>query len=196
MERMRKEHEKVFGSDIKATPQVLKNKPHLANQLPYTTAVLKEALRLFAPAGTFRGGTPEAHLRNPKTNEKYPTNGMGCIILHDALHRHPDHWPQPDAFLPERWLVGPDHPLYPPKHAWRPFEYGSRNCIGQTLVMLDCKVALVLVIREFEVRDAYEEWDNLNGSKGVKTVAGERAYQVSKGSMHPADGFPCRIYLR
>lgn len=196
MERIRKEHDDVFGGEISKAPQLLKDHSQLINQLPFTTAVIKETLRLFPPAAAFRGGLPGVSLRNPKGSEKYPTEGCGIWVMHNAIHRNPEYWPEPAKFLPERWLVGPEDPLYPPKWGWRPFEYGSRNCVGQTLVMLDIKVTLVMVIREFDVKDAYDEWDRLNGTTGIKTMDGERAYQVARGSDHPVNGFPCRVMMR
>jgi cytochrome P450 len=199
MKRVRKEHEEVFGTDVSRLPETIKANPHLTNRLPFTTAVIKETLRLFPPAASFRGGQPNSPLRHPDSDNpiKYQTSSVGVWIVHDALHRHPSYWPEPHSFIPDRWLVESSHPLYPTsKWAWRPFEHGSRNCPGQTLVMLDIKVTLAMVVREFNVRDAYEEWDKLMGSKGLKTVQGERAYQVSKGSLHPADGFPCRVSIR
>ena len=98
--------------------------------------------------------------------------------------------------MPEQWLVGPEDPLYPPKSGWRPFEHGPRNCLGQTLVYLDAKTVLVMTAREFNIVDAYEEWDSLYPSKGIKHVNCERAYQISQAGAHPADGFPCRVRVR
>ncbi|KAK7183007.1 hypothetical protein DPSP01_006044 [Paraphaeosphaeria sporulosa] len=195
--RLRDEHTKVFGPDVSTAPSALRANPRLINQLPFTTAVIKETLRLFPPAGGFRGGEPGTYITDSH-GKRYPTEGTGLNVLHNCIHRNPRYWPQPDAFVPERWLVGPEHELYPrTKGAWRPFEYGTRNCPGQTLVMLDAKVTLVLVAREFDVRDAYGEWDAENRREGgVKDVDGERAYQVGKGSAHPSDGFPCRIEQR
>ena len=37
--------------------------------------------------------------------------------LHAELHRHPKYWPRLDDFLPERWLVEPEHKLFPNKEA-------------------------------------------------------------------------------
>jgi cytochrome P450 len=195
LERIRAEHDEVFGRDLCETPQLLKERPQLVNQLPFTTAVIKESLRLFPPAGAFRGGLPNVDLEG-SNGERYPTDGVSVWVLHDVIHRHPDYWPRPTEFLPERWLVGPGHLLYPPKWGWRPFEYGTHNCIGQSLVMLDVKVTLVMTLREFDIRDAYAEWDHLHPVKGIKTVDGERAYQISAGSSHPADGFPCHVSIR
>jgi hypothetical protein len=56
----------------------------------------------------------------------------------------------------------------------------------------------VLTLREFDIKNAYEEWDRKYPSKGMKTALGERAYQVTGGGggQHPANRYPCRIAIR
>lgn len=193
--RIRAEHDEVFGPDLSNTANLLTKQAHLTNQLPYTLAVIKEALRLFPAASAMRGGLPGVDLHDAH-GRRYPTAGMNIWVLHNVLQRHPDYWKDADAFIPDRWLVGPDDPLYPVKGAWRPFEFGPRNCVGQTLVILDVKIALVMTIREFDIHPAYDEWDRTHPNQGIKTVNGERAYQISSGGAHPADGFPCKVSLR
>jgi Cytochrome P450 len=195
MSKIRAEHDEVFGTDLSRVTTLLREQPHLINQLPYTLAVMKEVLRLFPPAAALRGGLPGVELHDSDGN-RYPTAGMNIWVLHNALQRNPRYWKDADAFLPERWLVGTEDPLYPIKGGWRPFEFGPRNCVGQTLVTLNIRIVLVMTIRRFDVRDAYNEWDRLHPSKGIKRVNGERAYQISSGGAHPADGFPCKVSLR
>jgi len=52
-----------------------------------------------------------------------------------------------------------------------------------------------MTLREFDILPAYDEWDKSNPTKDLKTVFGERAYQISSGAAHPADGFPCKVSL-
>lgn len=177
------------------TASALREQPFLLNQLPYTTAVIKEALRLFPPASAMRGGDPGVQLKDDRGN-LYPTDSMNIWILHSALQHHPSYWPEPLSFLPERWLANPEDPLYPVKGGWRPFEHGPRNCLGQTLAMQDVKITLALTVREFDICNAFDEWDRLHPTTKVKHVNGERAYQTQSGGAHPADGYPCRISLR
>lgn len=57
-------------------------------------------------------------------------------------------------------------------------------------------MVLALTARDFTVTDAYEECDASCGArKGLKTVNGERAYQIQMGSARPSDGFPARVKL-
>ena len=193
--RIRAEHDEVFGANLMQVQSMLLEAPQLVNKLSYTNAVMKEALRLFPPANAIRGGESGAVLQD-SNGRSYPTEGTNVLVVHLALQRNPQYWKDPTSFIPERWLVGPEDPLYPPKGAWRPFEYGPRNCVGQTLVVQDIKAVLAMTVREFDIRPAYDEYDKLHPTKEVKIVAGERAYQIASGAAHPADGFPCKVSLR
>lgn len=191
--RIVEEHNRVLGRDFgQAAPQITDN-PHLLNQLPYTLAVIKETLRLYPPASSIRNGEPGFSVTTPD-GRQCPTEGLLVWSNHVAIHRNPDFWQQPDDFLPERWIVEKDDPLVPAaKGAWRAFEYGPRNCIGQELAMLEVKLVLALTLREFTIESAYDEWDKMKLPKGPKTVNGDRAYQILFGAAHPSDGFPCRV---
>ena len=193
LDQVRVEHDGVFGSDLSQISSVVEENPHALNQLPFTVAVIKEAMRLFPAASSTRKGEPGFFLE--ENDRYYPTEGFIVWSLHQAIHREPLYWPEPDAFIPERWLVNKDDPLYPVKGAWRGFEFGPRNCIGQELAMLEMKLVMVMTLREFDVRSSYDEWDRIRVKLGPRTVSGERAYQVLDGTTRPADGFPCRVLM-
>ena len=61
--------------------------------------------------------------------------------------------------------------------------------------MTGLKVVLAVVLRDYNIRSAYEEWDHLGlrRAKGPKAVNGERAYQVVLGSAQPSDDMRCRV---
>lgn len=197
LEKLVQEHDSIFGTDIKVVSDLIKENSILLNQLPYTTAVIKETLRLFPPASSIRHGMEGVDLVDEEGNI-YPTENCMVYILHLPIQHDPKYWVRPKEFLPERWLAQPGDELYcDTKGAWRPFEHGPRNCIGQAMVMLELKIILTMVVRELEVRDAYGEWDEkFKSKKGIREVDGERAYQVDGGAAHPADGFPCRVKFR
>ncbi|KAL4801043.1 N-alkane-inducible cytochrome P450, partial [Aspergillus venezuelensis] len=193
--KIRAEHDEVLGRDLSNTATLVAEKPESIYKLPYTLAVIKETLRLFAPANGLREGRPDVTLRDKKTGTTYPTDGFAIWILHHAIHRNPQHWPEPHAFIPDRWLVEPNHPLYPPPGAWRPFEHGQRDCLGQTLALLDIQVTLLMTVREFDFKDQYAEWDRQHPKHGLNTVFGERAYMIQAGAGRPAQGMPCKVSL-
>ncbi|OOF93977.1 hypothetical protein ASPCADRAFT_398340 [Aspergillus carbonarius ITEM 5010] len=195
--KVRAEHDQVFGSTTSVATQI-KQHPETINHMPYTLAVIKETLRLFPPANGLRLGTPGASLTDPNSpdGKTFPVEGCSIWLVHTAIHRNAGYWPKPHEFIPDRWLVEPGHDLYPPTGGWRPFERGARDCVGQNLAFLGIKITLAMAVREFDFDSQYEEWDRENPGFGdVRTMFGERAYPVAKGSAHPAQGYPCRVRL-
>ncbi|ORX98676.1 aflN/ verA/ monooxygenase [Clohesyomyces aquaticus] len=198
---LRAEHDSVFGPetrmDVSATAEAITQNPNLLNALPYTLAVIKESLRLFPPASAMRVGKPDITIVDDD-GKVFPTDGCWVWTTQLILHRNARYFHDPDAFLPERWLVGPEDPLYPPKGAWRPFEFGPRNCLGQTLALTEMKIVLALTVRRFEMQPAYDLWDKKHGIKGRRFVGGNRAYQVEGGGggAHPSERYPCTVTVR
>lgn len=189
--KTRAEHDTVLGSDPTQALARLTENPNLLNQLPYTQAILKEILRLYPAAATARKGFPDTILTHPDTGKRYPTDGFLLWSASWLTHRHPDYWERPDEFLPERWLAKEGEPLHPRKNAWRPFELGPRNCIGQELAQLELRAILAMTLRELDFEPVYEE--------NAPQALGERAYQVMGiGDItgHVKDGFPVRVKLR
>ncbi|KAI1456055.1 cytochrome P450 [Annulohypoxylon moriforme] len=193
LSKIRTEHDEVFGRNIAACPGMITENPSILNSLPYTLAVIKETLRLFPPANGIRQGCKDLVLKDRDGNE-YPTEGCGVQINHLGIHRNPECWPRPLEFLPERFLVGPDHELYPAKGAWRVFEHGIRNCTGQAFVLKEVKAFLTLVCREFDFQECYDEV--YAGEKiDLTNVDNEKAYLIEHGAAHPRGEFPCRVSL-
>jgi cytochrome P450 len=206
LRKLREEHDQVFGKVPSEAAKILKENPNLLNSCRLTIAVIKEALRLYGPARSIRSGLPGITITDLQGN-KHPMHYVGANILHQALHLNHRVWPKTEEFLPERFLVGPEHELYPNTLAFRPFEQGPRNCIGQTLVWNELKIALVLTCRELDIKDAYADFDAQRESnmgllertkqwmfgKPSTTLHGERAYQTDSGGLHPVDGYPCYV---
>ena len=184
---VRAEHASVLSPDPLKTASLITSSPFLLNKLPYTLAVIKETLRLYPAVSSTRAGEPFFHVRDD-TGRLFPTDGFLVWANPLPIHRNPTYWDRPDECIPERWLVPPGDPLYPVKGAWRPFEHGPRNCIGQELAMLEMKVMMVMVVRRFEIEVAYGE---VKGGKGVRTVYGERGYQIQRAQ--PSEDLPCRV---
>lgn len=197
MAKLRAEHDAILGPDPEKAGSKLSENPALLNQLTYTLAVIKETLRIFPVVSSPRGGLRDFILSDSK-GLRFPTEHCLVWAVHHGLHHNPLWWPRVDEFIPERFLGDDERPaeLRPPKNAWRPFEIGPRACIATELVMTELKVVLALTAREFELKEAFAEWDGVNKPKGVKTVDGERAYQIQLGSAHPVDGLPVRIFAR
>ena len=185
--RVRAEHVSIIGQDASRAASVITSDPFLLNKLPYTLAVIKETLRMYPAVSSIRTGEPDFSVRD-NAGRLFPTNGFLVWANQQPVHRDPNYWKRPDNFLPERWLVTPSDPLYPIKGAWRAFEHGPRNCIGQELAVLEMKVIMVMTVRTFKVELMYDELDY---SEGIRTVYGQRGYQIQRAQ--PSDDLPCRV---
>lgn len=199
LSRVRAEHDNVLGPDPSETATRISNDPFLLNKLPYTTAVIKESMRLFPAASTTRSGEPNFTICDPRNGLRYPADPSMLIwLVSHACQHDPAFWPRADEFLPERWLASEDDELHPKRGAWRPFEYGPRACIGKELSMIELRIVVCLVARSFEICAVYDELDAKADRSGdrakgttVRVVDGERAYQVGKGE--PSGFLPCRV---
>lgn len=190
--KVRAEHDSVFGPKIGAAASILFSQPLLLNKLTYTLAVIKESLRMYPTVAALRDGQPGFFISS-ESGQRLPTNH--CVIWgdHYGTQNNPRYWARSKEFLPERFLVSEGDELYPPKNAWRPFERGPRNCIGQELALTEIKVVLALTIRDFDFKDDYEKFDELKKNLKGWNVNGQRAYMMRRAGGHPADYYPCKV---
>lgn len=191
LKRVQQEHTDVFGPDVTQTAAKIRESPHLLNQIPITTGVIKESLRLFPPVPPSRQGERGFSIKDSQ-GRVYPTGDFLVFVCTQMIHHDEAYWPDAMSFNPDRWLVEPDDPLYPVKGAWRGFEHGPRNCIGQELAMLEMKIGLVMISRRFSFQPAYDEIDAKLGTPSPN-IHGEQAYQVE--SLQPRGDMPVRVEL-
>jgi cytochrome P450 len=115
-------------------------------ELPLTTAVLKEAMRLYPSAPIMGRLSVE---EDDLMGHRVPP-GTNVVVVPWTIHRHPDFWQDPLVFDPTRYTGGP-RPEPSHRYAWMPFGGGPRACIGQHFSMVEAVLALALVLREHRV---------------------------------------------
>jgi cytochrome P450 family 110 len=142
--------------------------PMAIAKLPYLDAVCKETLRIY----------PVAMLTFPRTVLE-PTELMGyklevgqvlmgCIYL---LHQREDIYPEPQQFKPERFLEREFDP-----YEFFPFGGGKRRCIGEALAMLELKLVLATIVREYNLELASDR-PEIPARRGV-TLAPKQGVQM------------------
>lgn len=193
--RIRAEHDSILGQDENAAADLIKTNPHILNKLEYTLAVIKETLRLFPAASAPRAGSKDIFLRDPKTGEMWPTEGYLVWLVHHGVHYNEDVWgPTATLFDPERFMPGRSGEV--PEGAFRPFETGPRNCLGQNLALLEARVVLALTCRKFEFDLKLGEESGRRArmwTEGKQDVGGEELYQVLIGAAKPREGMPVKV---
>ncbi|WP_395846433.1 cytochrome P450 [Cystobacter fuscus] len=116
-----------------------------AERLVYTSAVIKESMRLYPPVWmTARESLQECELGGYRM-----AAGVSLALSPWVPHRDPRWFADPDAFRPERWLDGSLEGL--PKFAYLPFGGGARLCMGASLAKLALVLVLATVARRYRL---------------------------------------------
>lgn len=114
--------------------------PDDLHNLPYTDAVLTEAMRVYPPVYLIgREATCDLELGGYRVRK-----GTTIFMSQWVSHRDPRYFgPDPEAFRPERWLDGLAKRI--PKYAYYPFGGGPRVCIGNTFALMEAAIMLATV---------------------------------------------------
>ncbi|CAB4387303.1 unnamed protein product [Rhizophagus irregularis] len=115
------------------------------NSLEFLNCVVKETLRLHSPAVMIRRTNIKDKVFG---NYLIPKNTIIMISI-SGLHKSPEIWgPTAAEFDPKRWL---DSTLTEnvSNLNFLPFSAGARSCIGNKLALVEFKVILSILIRNF-----------------------------------------------
>nr|CAD7407609.1 unnamed protein product [Timema poppensis] len=147
------ELEEIFGhSDREPTLQDLRN-------MKYLERCIQETLRLFPSAPAIgRKLQEDLHL-----GENIIPAGCEVLIPIITVHRMKEHYPNPNKFNPDNFL--PDRVQERHPYVYIPFSAGPRNCVAQKFAMIESKVIISTVLRQFrlepitQLRDINLTWN-------------------------------------
>lgn len=109
--------------------------------LKYTTACIKESMRLLPPVlGTGRLLTEPLTLKCGVTLQ--PGTSVGCSTL--ATHHNPALWDDPETYNPDRFV---DKRI--DMYTFFPFSVGNRNCIGNNFALNEIRVVMCQLLRRY-----------------------------------------------
>ncbi|KAI0344071.1 cytochrome P450 [Trametopsis cervina] len=133
LRKIRAEQDEVRGGDSEK-PLTLE----MMDQMPYLRAMVRETLRVKPPVTM----VPYKATKAFPISEDYtvPAGSMVIPSFYPALH-DPEVYPDPDAFLPERWL-DPESPANTNPKNYLTFGSGPHKCIGLEYAMMN--IGLVL----------------------------------------------------
>ncbi|XP_063930010.1 cytochrome P450 6a2-like [Zophobas morio] len=117
------------------------------NEMKYLEQVLDETLRMYPPL-------PNLNRRCTKNYTLRDTNvvveeGTSLLISALGLHMDPEYYPDPEKFDPERFNEENKNARHPFVHL--PFGDGPRNCIGLRFGLMQSKIGIITVIKNFHL---------------------------------------------
>jgi len=136
-EKLRSELDRVLGG---RTPEF----SDLA-ALPYIDSVIKESMRLYPPAWSLaRTVVSDIEVRG----FRIPA-GSNIVMSQWIMHHDPRYFPEPEKFVPERWLEERSRKL--PRFAYFPFGGGPRQCIGAAFATMEANLLLATIAQRFRL---------------------------------------------
>ncbi len=115
-------------------------------QLPYTAAVFTESLRMRPPVPMMVRVAAEAD----RVGDVGVSPGMRVAVSALGIHHHPEFWPNPNTFDPERFMGAVERQPC----SFIAFSAGSRSCIGSRLAMIEAPIVLARVLQRFRLLPA------------------------------------------
>ena len=132
--RLREEQDRVLGG---APPTI----DQMERELPYLDMVVDEVLRLYPPAWI----GPRRAVRDFEFGGYAVPRGAYVNYVSWASHRLPEVFPEPEAFVPERFARERKAEL--PRGAYVPFGGGKRVCIGKRFGLIEVKLVTTMLLQ-------------------------------------------------
>lgn len=114
--------------------------------LPFTLAVFEESMRLYPSAPII----PRLTQRDTTLGGHHLPGGSRVLVNLYNVHRHPDHWADPEAFSPERFIAERRKERH--RYAYVPFGAGPHLCIGKHFALLEAHLLLAAIVGRYELR--------------------------------------------
>jgi cytochrome P450 len=116
-----------------------------AARLEFTRRVIEESMRLYPPVWV----VPRQVVADDEIGGfRIPARSL-AILCPFVTHRHPAIWERPDAFDPDRFA--PERSAERSKYAHFPFIAGPHQCIGAEFAMLEMRLIVAMVLREYDL---------------------------------------------
>ena len=166
--RLHEEQDRVLGGE---TPTALQ----LEKEMPYLDMTLDEVLRLYPPAWI----GPRRAVREFEFGGCTVPEGAYVNYCSWASHRLPEVFPQPEAFIPERFARERKAAL--PRGAYVPFGGGSRICIGKRFGQTEVKLVATKLLQRLRIESLPGRTVSIRQMPTLSPVGGLRMRIFSRG---------------
>jgi cytochrome P450 len=136
--RLQAEQDEVLKGEV---PDI----DRLEREMPYLDMVLDEVLRLYPPAWI----GPRRAVRDFEFGGYAVKRGAYVNYCSWASHRIPEVFPDPEAFIPERFARERKAAL--PRGAYVPFGGGRRICIGKRFGQTEVKLVATMLLQQLRL---------------------------------------------
>jgi cytochrome P450 len=143
------QHPEIAGRLQEETRHALGGRTPTAQDLDgveYAHMVFEEAMRLYPPAWIIG----RRALGADQFGEIRILPGTVIAISPYTLHRHLGFWEDPEVFDPQRFT--PERSAGRHRFAYIPFGGGPRQCIGNTLSLIEARLILSMVAQRFDLQ--------------------------------------------
>ena len=137
--------EKLWGEQDRVLGDAIPDIDKLEREMPYLEMVLDEVLRLYPPAWI----GPRRAVRDFEFNGHSVKRGAYVNYCSWASHRIPEVFPEPEAFIPERFTRERKAAL--PRGAYVPFGGGRRICIGKRFGQTEVKLVATMLLQRLRL---------------------------------------------
>jgi cytochrome P450 len=143
------QHPEIADRLAEALDQTLAGRPagHKdLNSVPYLKQVVQESMRIYPPVWAVGRRSQQAEVFG---DYEIPAQSYIAIVPY-ALHRHPEFWPDPERFDPDRFQPNPSESRH--SYCYLPFAAGPRACIGLGMAMLEIQLVLAQIVQRYRIK--------------------------------------------
>ncbi|KAG0238511.1 hypothetical protein BGW41_008162 [Actinomortierella wolfii] len=173
LKRLREELDLVTANNEPGTIPLHDQIRHCA----YLTACINESMRIRPVAAT---GLPKEVDHDCTIGGYFFPKGTTVIVQIPQLHWNPEYFPEPNKYIPERW-INEESPFPPVQDfTFYPFSAGTRNCVGKNFAMMEMRLILAILVLQFEYVYILERvrWQRTDYVQYITTTFATESYII------------------
>lgn len=169
------EHQRTLQNEVTHLAAGGSLRAEHVDSLGFAAQVFQESMRLYPPGIAIARQAVELVEIG---GFQIPRGGLVFVIVY-SMHHNPHWFPEPAEFIPARFAPKRENEI--PANAYLPFGIGPRACIGRRFAMMEGRIILAELVRQFELE---------------LTDPGFEAQLENRLTLHPRGGLKLRLKRR